>query len=93
MTVEHHPERNRFIITLAPDAEAYISYERLADGTLDLQHTVVPRAWREHGIGTTLVQQTMDIARREGFRVIPTCPFIATWLDRNLEYSDLSAET
>ena len=45
MTVEHRPERNRFIITLAPDAEAYISYERLADGTLDLQHTVVPRAW------------------------------------------------
>lgn len=92
MTVEHAPERNRFIITLAPDAEAYIEYQRRADGSLDLQHTVVPMAWRERGIGSDLVLGAMELARAEGLRVHPTCPFIVSWLERNPAFSDIVAE-
>lgn len=93
MTVEHHPERHRFIIPLAPDVEAFISYERRADGVLDLQHTVVPVEWRRHGIGAELVKQTMEIARREGMRVIATCPYIVSWLEKNIEFRDVVVET
>jgi predicted GNAT family acetyltransferase len=92
MTVEHHPERNRFIITLAPDAEAFIEYRRRPDGVLDLEHTVVPSAWRKKGIGSDLVRGTMEIARREGYRVIPSCPFIDTWLRSNAEFADLATK-
>ena len=93
MTVEHHPERKRFLIRVAPDVEVFIDYERREDGVLDLQHTVVPVGWRRHGIGSTLVEQTLEIARREGLRVIPSCPFISSWLDEPLQFRDLIADT
>jgi predicted GNAT family acetyltransferase len=93
MIVEHHPDRHRFIIQLAPDIEAFIDYEERADGVLDLQHTMVPVEWRRHGIGAELVKQTMEIARREGFRVIPSCPYIVSWLEKNVQFRDVVAET
>jgi predicted GNAT family acetyltransferase len=93
MTVEHHPDRNRFTIQLAPDVEAFIEYERREDEVLDLQHTMVPVEWRRHGIGGELVKQTMEIARRDGIRVIATCPFIVSWLEKNVQFRDVVAET
>jgi uncharacterized protein len=86
--VEHRKATRRFT-TRTPSGLAYISYAAPDDGTMDLQHTVVPEPDRGQGIGGTLVRTAIQHAREEGKRVIATCPFVKAWLDRHPEQQDV----
>lgn len=58
---------------------------------LDLAHTAVPRDEEGQGIGTALAQAALEHARSEGVKVIPTCPFVASYVTRHKEFADLVA--
>jgi predicted GNAT family acetyltransferase len=92
MPVENHTEVERFILPLAGAEPAYIEYSTDPDGTVSLLHAEVPAAARGHGVGSELVRGTLEMARREGFRVAPICPFVAAWARRHPEFSDVIAE-
>jgi predicted GNAT family acetyltransferase len=67
---------------------AVLTYE-LRDDTLDLTHTRVPSQLEGQGYGAALVKAAMESARAKGLKVIPTCPFVRTYLRRHKEYGDL----
>jgi predicted GNAT family acetyltransferase len=85
--IEHDAAAHRFVDRLA-EGDAYLSYTS-ANGALDLQHTVVPAAARGRGVGESLVQAAMAHAREQGVRVIPSCPFVQSWLDEHPDARDL----
>jgi uncharacterized protein len=58
---------------------------------LDLAHTTVPAEAEGRGVGAALAKAALDHARREGVKVIPSCPFVATYVKRNKQYADLVA--
>ncbi len=89
MTVSHHPEKNRFETDHAEPA--YIEYERRDGDVLDLRHTIVPEHLEGQGVGSALVRGALDYARTNGQRVVPTCSFVRSWLDRHEGYEDLVA--
>ena len=63
-----------------------------ADGdTLVLPHTVIDASERGQGLGATLVQFALDEIRRDGQRIVPTCSFVAQFLDEHPQYQDLIA--
>jgi predicted GNAT family acetyltransferase len=92
MTVENHPELQRFVFPLDGGEPAYIDYSVNPDGALDLLHVEVPAAARGRRVGSDLVRGTMEMARREGFRVAPLCPFVAAWVRRHPEFHDVIVE-
>ena len=59
--------------------------------TLDLAHTTVPQEAEGQGVGTALAKAALDHARREGVKVIPSCPFVASYVQEHDEYADLVA--
>lgn len=67
---------------------ALLAYRRDGDRLL-LTHTEVPEAAEGEGIGGSLVRAAFDHARREGLRVVPVCPFVAAWLERNPDQADI----
>lgn len=69
--------------------EAYVAYNELDDERLDFRSTWVPPEHRKRGIGESLVLRALESARREGYRVIPTCPFVTWVVERNPEYREL----
>lgn len=85
--IEHDAAAHRFVDHLA-EGDAYLSYTS-ANGALDLQHTVVPEAARGRGVGESLVQAAMAHAREQGVQVIPSCPFVQSWLDEHPDAQDL----
>ena len=86
--IEHDAAGRRFVDHL--DAgDAYLSYVATPDGALDLQHTVVPEVARGRGVGESLVQAAMAHAREQGVQVIPSCPFVQSWLDEHPDAQDL----
>jgi uncharacterized protein len=87
--VVHRPESRRFELDLGADGVAHVLYESVGDDLLDLRHTIVPEAAQGRGVGTTLIDGVFEIARRDGIRVIPSCPFVAAWLDDHPEGADV----
>jgi predicted GNAT family acetyltransferase len=49
----------------------------------------VPDALRGRSVGQALVQRAVDDARREGFRIIPLCPFAKSQFQRHPEWRDV----
>jgi uncharacterized protein len=74
------------------DCETASVYYALQNDRLVLLHTEVPQALAGRGIGTALARAVLAEARRRGRRILPRCDFIAAFIRRNPEYSDLIAE-
>lgn len=88
--VEHDTANQRFVIRL-PEATAELRYTRVEPGLLDLHHTEVPAALRGQGIAGRLVRGAVSQIRAAGDRIIPSCPYVATWMERHPEEGDLIA--
>jgi hypothetical protein len=89
--VRHDPEATTFFIDLE-DAEAVLVYRPVGDKVLDFEHTYVPPQYRGHGLAATLAREAFEYARQNGYRVIPSCPYITTYLKRHPEYESLVAD-
>ena len=85
--VRDNTERHRFELD-AGGHIAFSNYKR-SDGVLTILHTEVPKALEGHGIGSALVRGVLDIARADGLKVVPVCPFAKAYMDRHAEYADL----
>ncbi len=87
--VRHVPERLRFV--LEEDGHTgFMTYLR-KDGTIVFTHTIVPPELEGTGIGSQIVRAGLDFARGEGLKVVPQCSFVAGYVERHPEYSDLLA--
>jgi uncharacterized protein len=82
-------EQRRFELPL--DGHTAFSEYRRADGVLYVMHTEVPKELNGKGIGSALVRGLLDIARAEGLKVKPLCPFVRTYIEKHAEYQDLLA--
>ena len=67
---------------------AVLTYVQRGDA-LDLVHTRVPHTLEGKGYAGALAKAALEYARAMGLKVIPTCPFVSTYLRRHKEYADL----
>ncbi|UWU89501.1 GNAT family N-acetyltransferase [Bradyrhizobium sp. CB1015] len=88
-SVRDNKDKSRFELDVGNDI-AFANY-RLAPSVVIITHTETPRALRGRGIGSELVKGALDLIRRDGKKVIAGCGFVADYLDRHPEDSDLVA--
>jgi uncharacterized protein len=92
ITREMDARRGRYVARIeGSSAEAELTFVRAEPGVLVADHTLTPVPLRGRGIATQLVERLVADARREGFRIRPTCPFVAALFDQRPDWSDLSA--
>jgi uncharacterized protein len=90
LAIRHEPESRRFVADV-DGATAYITYRPIDGEILDLDHTFVPRTSRGGGIASQLTAHALEYARENGLRVVPSCPFVATYVARHPAYRELLA--
>ena len=56
---------------------------------LALIHSEIPESLRGTGIASTLAKTALDWAREQKMKVDVVCPFVAAFLEKHPEYSDL----
>jgi len=71
------------------DHEAEMTYSRASPTLIIIDHTEVPDALRGRGVGQALVERAVLDARREGFRIIPLCPFAKAQFERHPAWRDV----
>ena len=87
--VSHNPAAGQFEIrTEAGTALLHYAHE---GENLELVHTEVPDALEGKGYGSALARAALDFARRERIKVIPSCPFVAEYIERHPEDAALVA--
>ncbi len=66
----------------------YLKYtkDETADA-LDFVETYVPEDMRGQGLAGGIVTHAMEYAVAKGFLVIPTCPYVQSFLEKHDEYS------
>lgn len=71
--------------------EAELTYSRVSDSMIIIDHTEVPDALRGLKVGVRLVEKAVEDARREGVSIIPLCPFAKAQIRRHKEWQDVLA--
>jgi uncharacterized protein len=89
MNIRHEEAHSRF--ESDHEEPAVLAYDKKEDGTLDLHHTAVPPSLEGKGVGGQLVRYAIDHARAQGIKIIPTCGFVRSWLDRHPDQADIVA--
>ncbi|MGW3995863.1 GNAT family N-acetyltransferase [Amycolatopsis sp. NPDC004772] len=86
--VRDNPAQHRYEITvdgaLAGFAVYYLEGQRIV-----FVHTEVAPAYEGRGLGSKLARQSLDDVRGRALRVVPLCPFYASWIAAHPDYRDL----
>lgn len=72
------------------DVKAELTW-RQRDGVRNAYHTFTPPEARGKGIARQLVDALIADAREQGFKIVPTCPYVANLFDKNPDWADLRA--
>jgi predicted GNAT family acetyltransferase len=85
---EDRPTGGRWVVVL-DGHESEMTFSRASPQLIIIDHTSVPDALRGRGVGQALVRRAVDDARRDGFKIIPLCPFAKSQFERHAEWRDV----
>lgn len=69
---------------------AEATYEVLANGDLNIDHTYVNPSLRGRGIADEMMRVVAEYLRREGCKAVASCSYAHIWFERNQEmYGDI----
>jgi uncharacterized protein len=87
--VERNDARRRYEILLGDTAAGFAAY-RDHDDQRVFYHTEIGEAFAGQGLASVLVQQALTDTRTAGMRVVPVCPYVAKYVRRHDEFSDIT---
>ncbi len=88
--VRDNAEKHQF--ELVVEGYTALAAYRLQSGVITFTHTEVPKELGGRGIGSALAKGALDQVRERGLKVIPLCPFIKAYIEKNPGYQDLLAQ-
>ena len=88
LTFSDNTERHRFEALDGGKVAGFEEYNVLTHSIM-LTHTEVLPEYEGKGVGGFLARESLAAARNMGKRVIPACPFIASYLRKHREFLDL----
>lgn len=89
LNIVHKPEIGRFeaIVDGLPCEADY----QLDGHIVRMTHTGVPRELEGRGIAAALVKAALTWAREQGYKVVPLCSYVRTYVRRHAEWQDIVA--
>ena len=90
LEVIHNPDKNRF--------ETWIDHQLskldylLDEDTMVMTHVGVYPEHRGQGVAGKLTEVALEYAKEKSLRVVPMCPYIATYMRRNPGYFELTKQ-
>ena len=90
LPVVHNAAAKRFEVNL--DGKLAFSKYLLVGEKMIIEHTEVPGELEGKGIASTIVRAALDYAREQRLKVMPLCPFTASFIHRHSQYQDLVLE-
>ena len=87
--LEDNGSKGRYFLRAPTGEEAEMTFTRIGQHQIIIDHTEVPEAFRGQGAGVRLVTRAVEDARAAGKKIIPLCPFAAAQFRRHQEWADV----
>jgi uncharacterized protein len=87
VVIQHQPAQSRFF-TKVDGFEGELAYQRNGN-VITFLHTKVADELEGQGVGSQLARAGLEYARQEGLQVVPSCPFVRSYLEKHQEYGSL----
>ena len=68
---------------------AFIELDKIDPNILDLIHTKVPDELSEQGVGSKLVAGALQYCKDNELKIIPSCEFVKSYIEKHSEWKDL----
>jgi predicted GNAT family acetyltransferase len=81
--------KGRYFMRSAAGDEAEMTFTKVGEHKIIIDHTEVPDAFRGQGAGLRLVTRAVEDARAAGKKIIPLCPFANAQFRRHREWADV----
>jgi predicted GNAT family acetyltransferase len=88
--IKENKEKKRFEAEVE-NKLALIEYIR-AEDKMYLTHTEVPSELEGKGIASSMAKQVLQQIKDEDLKLVPLCPFIASYVKRHPEWKEILAE-
>lgn len=93
ITLTDDGRRGRYAARIAGiDGEAELTFTHRGPGLVSADHTGAPENMRGTGVAGALVDRLVADARRDGFRIIPLCPYVRARYEKHPEWHDVMTE-
>jgi uncharacterized protein len=89
--VANAPEREQYELTVDGKLAGFTIY-RVRPGLIAFVHTEVEEQFQGHGFADRLIRFALEDARARGLVVLPFCPFVKAFIERNREFVTLVPE-
>lgn len=86
--LEDGGSKGRYVLRDA-GGTAEMTFTRVGEHQIIIDHTEVPDAFRGQGVGLRLVTRAVEDARAAGKTIIPLCPFAREQFRRHPEWADV----
>ena len=82
----------RYVARMAGiDAEAELTFTRRGPDRISADHTGAPEGLRGTGAAGALVAAMVADARKQGFRIVPLCPYVLSRSAKHPDWADAFA--
>ena len=91
LEIEHEEDDGRGVFFFASQGIrlAEMTYSRVAEQLVIIDHTEVSEQLQGHGVGRKLLDAAVAWARASGTRIIPTCPYAKAQFERDPSIRDV----
>ena len=87
--LEDTGSKGRYFLRSPEGALAEMTFSKVGEHRIIIDHTEVPDAFRGQGVGVKLVMRAIEDARASGKKIIPLCPFANAQFRRHPEWADV----
>jgi predicted GNAT family acetyltransferase len=87
-----NPDKSRYELHVGGEVAGIVAY-RIRGQAIDFLHTEVDPRFQGGGLASKLAQASLDDARAKHMAVLPTCPYIRSWIRSHPDYADLVPAT
>ncbi|SFS21994.1 GNAT family N-acetyltransferase [Yoonia litorea] len=87
----HHEEsgsKGRYFIR-HESGESELTYSIMSEKLRIADHTAVAEGQEGNGIGLIMLRRLIDDARKQGFKIVPLCPFVNAQRRKHPEWADV----
>jgi len=91
MSIQHKTggTKGEFFIEKNGYAQAKITYSKLGNTQIIVDHTEVSDSFKGEGLGKKLVAHVVQHARNNNLKLIPLCPFAKAIIERDQSLQDV----
>ena len=91
VAVADNSAEHRYEVSKDGELAGFAIYRR-RPGIIAFVHTEIDERFEGEHLGSQLVHDALEDARRESLAVLPFCPFVNGYIKRHAEYRDLVPE-